>query len=743
MKRDILVLSTAILFASCGAGGGGSDNASSPDVVDHGGSGFDYGITPTDNGQANHPPVLGKIGDRVVAVGEPLVITLSATDADDDALSYSVYGDIPDGGKFDKASHTFQWVPLQTGKVVYLTFVVSDGSALDRETVEIKVVAEKTGHPPVFEKMSDQKVKAGAPVVLQLEAHDPDSDPLEFGISGTKPALASINPSTGEFTWTPAAEADKSVVTVTFVVSDGSYKDTLPVRFLVGDVQAGSPPAFDDVPAQQAKVGQLLSFRVAATDPDGGAVALAVDSGMPEDATFGTGTGEFRWTPTKADAGHGLSVTFSASDGQFTTYLTVKIVVEQASVVGDCKDDAYEPNNEPSAPKPLGAGTYDLSICDTELSPVDADYFALALEKGQKVTVRAEFVHAAGDIDTDLSLDGTEQTIVAISNNTGDVEEFSWEAVETRTYVLAVYGIANDTYKSPYKLTLAIEASSVCTDDSREENDDSDHAFVLPGDDANLADLVVCPGDEDWFSVALGKGDTVLAAANPKSGKVRLELVAPDTKTLLDSMGPGTGPATVGMDPVAETGVFFLRVSGAGAQAAYTLELVVYRAPAQCSATSCEAGKVCDATSGACVNEACSAGGTCPTGYSCVRDRCLVPCVAEGECRKGYGCKALDEGSFCGPAGTGTTGDACTTAFDCGLDRVCMFPEKGGYCAVPQCTSDMECPAEAWCLPSESAGWCALACEEAADCRTDAGFSCNESVTIDFMDITLCAPSNL
>ncbi len=374
---------------------------------------------------------------------------------------------------------------------------------------------------------------------------------------------------------------------------------------------------------------------------------------------------------------------------------------------------------------------------------MDADYFAVALEKGQTVTARAEFVHAAGDIDIDLSLDGTEDSIVAISNNTGDVEEFSWVAAETRTYVLSIYGIANDTYKSAYTLTLVIEASSVCTDDAREENDDADHATALPGDEANLADLVVCPGDDDWFSVALGKGDTILAAANPKSGKVRLELLAPDRTTALDSMGPGAGPATVGMDPVAETGTFFLRVSGAGTPASYALELVVYRAPAQCTATSCEAGKVCDAASGACIAEACGAGGKCPAGYSCVQERCLAACAGEGECRKGYGCKALDEGSFCGLSGAGTTGDACTTAFDCGLDRVCMFPEKGGYCAVPLCTSDMDCPAEAWCLPSGSAGWCALACEDAGDCRTDAGFTCNAALTTDSVDITLCIPPNL
>ncbi len=730
------------LAAACGGGGG---EGSPPDAADPGPDLLpdipyvkDTAPPLTDAGGGNHPPVLSRIGDRVVAVGETLTLSVEASDPDGDPLTFSVYGDIPQGAKFDKETRVFTWVPLQADKVVYLTFVVSDGTDMDRETVEVRVVAEKTGHPPVFEKVSDQPVQAGVPVSLALKAHDPDGDALEYGVLGQAPPQSQMDSKTGVFTWTPPKTLDGSVVTVGFVVSDGTYKDQMEVRFLVGDVPGAHPPVFDPVPDQKAIVGQEVRFTIHASDPDGEAVTLALDAGKPGGATFDAGAGEFRWTPGPQDAGRTVTLRFSATDGEWTAYLTVKVHVESATPPPACSDDPFEPNNDPAHARDLAPGTYDLSICDTDLSPVDADWFRVGLKAGETVSVRLEFEHDLGDIDTDLSVDGSTATLLAGSAGTGDVEEFEYASASGGTFLLAVYGVANTKYSNPYRMTLAIEAVSTCQDDPREDNDSMQDATGVSGEYAQFPGLVACPGDEDWFAVDLQAGDGVVAAATPEKGALALRLLRPDGQ-VLDSNGPGTGPVTVAAQAVEQAGTHFAVVSSAeGAQ--YAIEFLVEAAPAQCTPKSCPTGQVCDAATGKCVPDYCEGPGGCPAGMPCIQTYCVQSCQAPSDCRDGYACKTFPEGTFCGEKGQGPSGAPCQYFSECAGDRVCLFEDQGGYCAVFGCASDWDCPLDAWCVDNSGMSYCAAECQKDPDCNQAGGFACRPATSTDGAPVTLCLP---
>lgn len=62
-----------------------------------------------------------------------------------------------------------------------------------------------------------------------------------------------------------------------------------------------SPPVLATIPSQTVQVGQSLSFKATATDPDGDAVTFAI-SGLPFGAAFNTVGGDFGW-PTAQPAG--------------------------------------------------------------------------------------------------------------------------------------------------------------------------------------------------------------------------------------------------------------------------------------------------------------------------------------------------------------------------------------------------------------------------------------------------------
>ena len=90
--------------------------------------------------QVNRSPELAAIGNKVVDEGKELRFTVSATDPDEDELSYSA-SNVPSGAMFDAATRTFSWTPGydQSGTYAGVRFEVSDGALTDSEDIIIAV----------------------------------------------------------------------------------------------------------------------------------------------------------------------------------------------------------------------------------------------------------------------------------------------------------------------------------------------------------------------------------------------------------------------------------------------------------------------------------------------------------------------------------------------------------------------------------------------------------------------------
>ena len=96
-------------------------------------------ITVITVNSVNHAPVLDLIGNKSITVGALLQFTLTASDPDDDTLTYFASG-LPDAASFDSATHIFSWTPVdgQVGSH-QIHFEVTDGSLSDTEDVTITV----------------------------------------------------------------------------------------------------------------------------------------------------------------------------------------------------------------------------------------------------------------------------------------------------------------------------------------------------------------------------------------------------------------------------------------------------------------------------------------------------------------------------------------------------------------------------------------------------------------------------
>jgi hypothetical protein len=170
------------------------------------------------------------------------------------------------------------------------------------------------GGPPEIEPIGPQSVSENTTLALQLEATDPDGDPVNWAVLPL-PIGASLTTG-GFFQWKPDLDAvgcgGTSDHTVTFYARDpDGNQATETVVISVLDAPTGSPPEIADPADRSAPAGRLLSIPLSASDVDGDSVSFEAVS-LPAGATLSP-AGTLAWTPTEAQLGaHVLS--FAATD---------------------------------------------------------------------------------------------------------------------------------------------------------------------------------------------------------------------------------------------------------------------------------------------------------------------------------------------------------------------------------------------------------------------------------------------
>ena len=190
---------------------------------------------------SNAAPVLVETGNKIITVGTTSNISIVATDADEDELSFTT-SELPNFAMFtDNGDGTSTIVlnPIEGNEGTYsVTVTVSDGSLTDEETFTLTVNEQVGNSIPVLSSIGDQSVEENSMLNVNISAIDNDGDALAittsilpsfatFTDNGDGTAVIALSPQVGDastFTATVNVTDGTEIVTETFSIEVTSYQ---------------------------------------------------------------------------------------------------------------------------------------------------------------------------------------------------------------------------------------------------------------------------------------------------------------------------------------------------------------------------------------------------------------------------------------------------------------------------------------------------------------------------------------
>ncbi|RZL32534.1 MAG: tandem-95 repeat protein, partial [Rubrivivax sp.] len=298
------------------------DTAGNPlDGDANGTAGGDYVRTFTIDRSTNHAPVATPATVSVAENGS-IVITLAATDADGDALTYAIPTDVQHGtlSAIDPVTHKLTYTPNAnySGPDSFV-FKVDDGkTGVSSATVTLSVTPTNTA--PLVQDQSGNVNESGS-LNLLLAATDNETARanLTFELV-TGPAHGTLTQGAGgawvytatagytgadSFTWRAKDRGDPDG-------SLGNAATSATATFTLNIVNVNDAPVITPVADQQVDEGSQIQVQLTATDPDGPGKTWSLLAG-PAGATLDAATGLFKWTP--ADGAASVDILVRVSDG--------------------------------------------------------------------------------------------------------------------------------------------------------------------------------------------------------------------------------------------------------------------------------------------------------------------------------------------------------------------------------------------------------------------------------------------
>ena len=283
-------------------------------------------------GPDNSTPAIGGAPMTSVQAGQAYSFQPTATDADGDALTWSIQNK-PSWATFSASTGRLTGTPTATnvGSFSNIIISVSDGKVSASLAAFAIAVQAAPNRAPTISGSPSTTARVGTAYSFQPTASDSDtSDTLGFSIQN-KPSWATFTASTGRLSGTPSAAGTFSNIIIS--VSDGKATASLAAFAITVSTSttpppSNSPPTISGTPATSVNVDSSYSFQPTAGDPEGATLAFSI-SNKPGWATFSTTTGRLNGTPSAA--GTTSNIVISVSDGTTTVSLPAFSIAANAA----------------------------------------------------------------------------------------------------------------------------------------------------------------------------------------------------------------------------------------------------------------------------------------------------------------------------------------------------------------------------------------------------------------------------
>jgi hypothetical protein len=208
---------------------------------------------------ANTPPTITGTPPTTVTVGTQYAFTPGASDANGDALTFSIVNK-PTWAAFTASTGGLQGTPLAANVGAYANIVisVSDGQSSTQLPAFTITVSPAPNTAPSISGAPPTSVMQGTQYAFQPTANDADGDVLTFSIAN-KPAWATFTTSTGRLQGTPGPADVGTTSSIVITVTDGKASAALAAFNIAVQATASGSATLSWQPPTQNTDGSALT----------------------------------------------------------------------------------------------------------------------------------------------------------------------------------------------------------------------------------------------------------------------------------------------------------------------------------------------------------------------------------------------------------------------------------------------------------------------------------------------------
>ena len=379
------------------------------------------------------------------SIGSPVM----ATDADGDALTYTLEGTDADSFDIDASTgqiRTRAALDADARATYSVTVRATDGKGgSDTIAVTITVISNVAPEFPgaTASRSVFESAPAGGVVGDPVTATDADGDTLTYTLEGTDAASFDIDASTGQIRTKTALDADtKATYSVTVRATDGKGGSaTIEVTITV---IANVAPAFPDATASRivfegTEAGGFVGDPVTATDADGDTLTYTLEGADAALFQIDGSTGQIRTRVALMAIHVGATYTVTVVASDWTSQASIEVTI---SVVRANAAPAFSAETATRSVAEAQSPSANVGDPVTAADPDEGDTLAYSLggADADSFTIDAE----TGQIRTAAVLDEEIRTVYSVTVNVTDNKDESSSADATIDDTIEVTIIVTD-----------------------------------------------------------------------------------------------------------------------------------------------------------------------------------------------------------------------------------------------------------------------------------------------------------